>query len=754
MAILGNKDNKNGKKAPMGAAQMLRFRTGVIIAIILIVGFGASILRLGMLTTVQSAELQEAAVGQQLKDTEISAKRGTIYDVNGKVIAESASVWQVVMAPAYFEKDEQRVAAAQGLSRILGLEYDNVYKKTQGDSYYIVVKRRIESDQREQVLKLIEELEDKYDCGNVIQLIDDYKRYYPMNDLASCVIGFTGSDDQGLEGVEYKYDDYLAGTPGRIVTAKNSAGTDMPFQYEQAVEAEDGYNLTLTIDSTVQAICEKYMKQAIVDNGVMNRAVCVAMDVNTGAIIAMCTVGGYDLNDPYTLPKEQQDEIAALPEKEQDAAESKALAAMWRNKAVSDTYMPGSVFKMCTGSMAIEENVVDEKSSFVCGGAYTVAGETMACSNTAGHGVQNFQEAMINSCNPAFMQIGQLIGMKKFRAYYEGFGFADRTGIDLPGEGDDSFWPEETMNEVNLATASFGQNFKITPIQMITACSAVANGGYVLQPYVVSQITDSEGHIIKTNERIVKRQVISKETSDKLNEVLGAYTGITGSGYVAGYKTAGKTGTSEKIDVKKPISSFEKDYVASFCGYAPSDDPKIAMLVFLDTPSGGAYYGSQIAAPVFSSIMSEVLPYLEIKTDYSEEDLAYVNVSAGSYTGLDVESATSKVENDGFTAIVKGSGDKVVSQIPAVGSSLANAGSIVLYTDTESQSDKVEVPDLTGYSAGEVNIVASSYGLNASFVAAASSGVVSKSQDIPAGTQVSPGTIITVTFSSASSVNE
>ena len=742
---------KNSKKAAKGPNQRLRQRTAVLIILILVAGFGAAIARLGYLTIVQGSSLQEAAVGQQLKDTTIPAKRGTIYDANGKVLAESASVWQVVMAPIYFENDEQRKAAAEGLSEILGLDYDNVYEKTTQESYYVVVKRKIEVEARDKVLELIDKLSEEYDCGNVIQLLDDYKRYYPQNDLASCVIGFTGSDEQGLEGVEYQYDDYLSGTPGRIVTAKNARGTDMPFQYEQNVEAEDGNNIYLTIDETVQSICEKYMKQGIADNNVLNRGVCIAMDVNTGAILAMVTVDGYDLNDPYTLPKETQKKIDALAKDKQAQAESEALSAMWRNKAITDTYMPGSVFKMCTASMALEEGKVNDNSTFICGGSMVVSDKTIHCDALGGHGTQNFVQAICNSCNPAFIQMGQLIGMNKFCQYYQGFGFSQKTGIDLPGEADDNFWKEGTMTDVDLAVASFGQNFSITPIQMITACSAVANGGYVLQPYVVSKVTDSNGNVIKNVEKKVKRQVISKETSDKMNEILGYNTSTAGAtaGYVAGYKVAGKTGTSEKIG-SKFVSHFSEDYIASFCGYAPADDPQIAMLVFFDTPSGDAYYGSQVTSPVFINIMSEVLPYLEIKTEYTDSELEYVDVSAGDYTGMTVADAEAAAQNDGFTTTVKGEGDKVIAQIPPVSSKIPTGGNVVLYTDDTSKSETVTVPNLVGYSASEVNNVASAYGLNVSFSGASDTGVVSTSQDIAEGTSVSPGTVITVTFSSSS----
>jgi len=752
----GSKNNSK-KRAEKGPAQRLRQRTAILILLILVLGFGAAVLRLTYLTTVQSSELQESAVDLQLADTTVSAKRGTIYDANGNVLAESASVWQVVMSPVNFKNDKQRQAAAKGLSEIFDLEYNDVLDDTKQQSHYVVVKRRIESDEREKVLELIDTLKKDYSCSGVIQLLDDYKRYYPKNSLASSVIGFTGSDDQGLEGIEYEYDSYLSGTPGRIITAQNARGTDMPFRYEQNVESEDGNNVYLTIDETIQSICEKYMQKGVEDNNVLNKGVCIAMDVNTGAILAMVTTDGYDLNNPYELSAKDKKKIKSTAKSKQAEAESAALSNMWRNKAVADTYMPGSVFKMCVASAALEENLVNEKTSFTCTGSIEVEGETIHCSNIAGHGTQSFVEVISNSCNPAFIQIGQMLGAGKFRQYYQGFGFSDKTGIDLPGEAEDSFWKEGKMGGVDLAVASFGQNFTITPIQMITACAAVSNGGYVVQPHVVSKITDSKGNVIKTVDKKVKRQVISNDTSKKMNEYLEYNTERQGAaaGYISGYKVAGKTGTTEKRGVTKFESSFSEDYISSFCGYAPADDPQIAMLVFFDTPDGDAYYGSQVSSPVFINIMSEVLPYLDVKTSYTDEELGYVDASAGDYTGVSVDEAKTAVEADGFTATVKGNGSTVISQIPTVSSGLQKGGSIVLYTDSDSQSETVSVPSLIGLSPDEVNDVASAYGLNVSFSGATTSSGTSSSQNVEAGTSVSPGTVITVSFAdSSSTLNE
>ncbi len=748
--------NNGSKRSKKGVLQLLRMRTTMLILLILVIGFGAVSVRIGYLTLVQGTYLQEKAVEQQLVDTTVNSKRGTIYDAKGKVLAQSASVWKVVLAPAYLKTEEQRIYVAQNLAKILDLKYEDVYKKTKQKTYYVVLKRKIESDEREKILSLCDALNEKFDgLSNVITLFDDYRRYYPYNDLASSVIGFTGSDDQGLEGVEFKYDDYLTGTPGRIITARNANQTDMPFQYEQNVAAKDGNNITLTIDETVQSIAEKYMKKGITDNEVVNRGVCIIMNVNTGAIIAMVTVDGYDLNKPYDLSDADLAAIRALPEKKRAAAESAALGAMWRNKAVADTYYPGSVFKMCTASMALNEGVVNENSSFNCSGSVTIYDHTIHCHFHAGHGTQNLFQAIYNSCNPAFIDIGARVGADKFYKYYEAFGFSEPTGIDLPGESDDLFFNEDgSMSQTDLAVASFGQNFSITPIQMVTACSAIANGGKVLQPYVVQKITDSDGNVVKNTETTVKRQVISSAVSKKMCKFLEDNTtkGGVNNGYISGYRVGGKTGTSEKIGQSQ---SGYKDYIASFCGFAPADKPEVACLVFYDTPRGASYYGSQVSAPVFVNIMSEVLPYLEVQAEYDSGEKQYVDTITGSYSGLSVAKAEAAAKKDGFTVTVKGEGKKVISQMPSTATKIPVGGNVVLYTDKESEKATVNVPDMVGYSVSTVNDIAASAGLNISFSGVTTSAnAVSKSQSISAGEKVSEGTVITVEFSGGTVVND
>lgn len=731
-----------------GVKQTFEKRATRLLIFILVIGLGCAALRLGYLQLIQGSELQKRAVDQQLADTELSAKRGTIYDTNGKILAASASVWKVVLAPIYFDNDEERHIVAKGLSEILDVDEETIFKKAQQNNYYVEVKRQIESDTREKVLEFIDELAEEHEIYSTVYLLDDYKRYYPYGSLASSVIGFTGSDEQGLAGLEYQYEETLSGTPGRLVTAVDALGGEMPFEYSQNIAARDGNNLVLTIDETIQSIAEKYMLQGIETNKVYNRGVCIIMDVNTGAVKAMASVEGFDLNDPFTLSDEKEKELEKLPEADRANARYEALSNMWRNKAVSDTYYPGSVFKMCTASMALEEGLVSESSTFYCNGSYTVADQSISCHYHDGHGTQTLRESIKNSCNPALMQIGELLGIDLFNQYYDAFGFSEKTGIDLPGEADDIYFDRDTMGEVHLATASFGQNFAITPIQMVTAVASIANGGYLVQPHMVEQITDSKGNIINTTSTEVKRQVISEETADLVCDILeeNAVSGSAKNGYVAGYRVAGKTGTSEKkVDLN---DDGVDDYIASFCGFAPADDPQVVCLVFFDTPTGDNYYGSQVAAPVFAKIMAEVLPYLEVATQYTEEELEALDTTTDTYIGMSVTDAEAAAEGSGFTTWVKGDGDTVLAQMPEAGTKIPQGGNVVLYTDSESTSDTTTVPNLTGYTVSDVIYFASYYNLNVSISGmSTSSASLSYSQSIPEGSQVAPGTVITVTFS-------
>ncbi len=738
--------------ANVGSNRTIIGRSKKLLAGLLLAGFGLAIGRLFYFGVFMGDELQQKAYSQQLNDTTISAKRGTIYDTNGKTLAQSATVWQVILAPIYFQSDEQRTYVAQQLSEILDMDQNDIYEKTKEKNYYSVVKRQVETAEKEKVLKLLEELDEKYDLGNVIVLKEDYKRYYPYGDFASTILGFTGSDGTGLEGIEYQYNTYLTGSPGRVITAKNAGGTEMPFEYEQKIDAEDGNNIHLTIDENIQHIMEKYVQQGIKENVVKNRAVAIMMEVKTGAILGMAVEGGYDLNDPFTIANEEtQKEIDALPASEKSTAESEALSTQWRNKAIADTYYPGSVFKVITSCMGWSEGVVSDDSMYSCSGSYVPfeGVSPIHCHNTSGHGTQTYKQALCNSCNPAFMMIGKAVGTEKFWEYYQAFGFSEKTGIDLPGEQSSIFFGDsaEDIGPTDLAVASFGQGFAVTPIQMVTAISAVANGGKLMQPYVVKEITDSDGNVVETKTPVTKRQVISEDVAQKVIEAMeeNAISGSGKNGYVSGYRVAGKTGTSEKLIYN---SDGSQQYIASYCGFAPADDPQVCLLVYFDTPTGSSYYGSSVAAPVFANIMNEVLPYLNVEAEYTEEEIAQMDTTADNYVGMSISEAESAVQQGGYTAVVMGEGETVISQVPTAESRLPQQGTVVLYTDEESiKSDVVEVPDLTGMSVSDANYWASMYNLNISIVGSNADGEgISYSQDIKPGSKVKSGTVISVNF--------
>lgn len=745
--------------AKRGASAKLWRRSIIILLVILIAGFGTVSARLLTLQTVQAEDLQKRAVNQQLADTTISAKRGSIYDASGQVLAQSVSVWHIVLAPIYFKTDVQREYVAKGLSEILEVDYENLLEKTKQKSYYVSVKRKVSTETREKVLEFINKGKKDENInlsGQVIDTLEDYQRYYTYDNFAADVLGFTGSDGQGLAGLEYQYDKYLTGTSGRLVTAKNAAGTEMPFQYEQKVDAVDGYDLILTIDSTIQSIMEKYVRQAIEENKVANRGCAIMMNVKTGAILGLACEGSFNPNEPFVIADEKlAKEIEAIKdEDERGEAEYAALSRQWRNKAVSDTYYPGSVFKMITASAVLSEGLIEEDTRFTCTGYYSPfeGAAALGCHNHSGHGTQNLEEALCNSCNPAFMQMGNMLGKTKFYQYYAAFGFSEKTGIDFPGESDDRFFDQDgiegNMHPMDLAVASFGQNFAITPIQMITACAAIANGGELMQPYFVSQIVDSSGNVIKTTEPTVKRQVISEDVAKQICAMLeqNAIDGGATNGYVAGYRIGGKTGTSEKkIDENgNPC----EDYIASFCGIAPADDPEIALLVYFDTPQGDSYYGSAVAGPCFRNIMSEVLPYLGVEKKYTETEIDKLDTVTGSYAGYSLEEAQTAVSNDGLKCVVVGGGEKVIAQNPAANSTIPKDGTVVLYTDKESTQERTTVPDFTGCTMSQANELAAANNLNLCISGSlqAEGIAYAKYQDIAAGESVEKYSVVTVVF--------
>lgn len=747
-----------------GTTEKIKKKAMGVMAALVFVGFGAAAVSLFHWQILQGEELSAKAMEQSLRSTTLPAMRGTIYDATGtKVLAQSASVWTVVLEPAYLAHDESlRRTVAAGLAPILELDEAELYELT-GDagSYYTIVKRKVETDVRDKINSFLET--NKIDNG--VRLIDDYKRYYPYGTVAANVLGFTGSDNQGLEGLESYYESELSGSAGRLVAAKNGFGTDMPFEYEQVVNAEDGYDLVLTINETVQSILEKYLAEGIEKFKVKNGAVAVMMDVDTGGILGLAVQPTYDPNDYQTiLDKNLLAQIEALPEgEERDEAERLAQNTQWRNKAVSDTYYPGSVYKMCVGSMGLEEGLITEDSQFTCTGSIKMDGvdDPIHCWKHAGHGTTTFREGLCNSCNPWFMHIGELLTVPTFCKYRDAFGFTSKTGIDLPGESGSIYHDEEDMLPIDLAIESFGQNFSITPIQMITACAAVANGGYLVRPHVVDRVVDSRGNIVKSADTSYRRQVVSDKTSATIADIMkqNAAAGTARGGYVSGYRICGKTGTSEKVakhneDLREDPNA-QMTYIASYCGFAPAEDPKYALLVFFDEPdgdeNGGFTGGNAVAGPIFSAMMQELLPYLGVEVEYGEDEHDQRDMVTPTVVGMSITEAQAVLEEHGLKYSIVGDEEnwenQVIEQIPESGSAVPKGGTVVLYTSGYGMDEAlVEVPDFSREDLVNASYIAYVNGLQITVNGSRDEGTVVMMQAIPAGEKVKKGTVITLTF--------
>ncbi len=728
-----------------GVTISMRHRMIMVILFITIALFGPASVNLANIMLIDGEEYKAKAAAQQLSDTTLSAERGNIYDCNNELLATSATAWTVYVTPQDIESDEERKLIATGLSEILDLSYDKIYNQTGKKTYYEKIASRIEETKANKVRAFISENE----LGSIVGLDQTTKRYYPNNSLASTVLGFVGTDNQGLSGLESYYDEQLSGTDGRVLAAKNARGADMPFSYEKIIDAKKGNSLTLTIDKYIQYVAEKYLERAITENNVTNRGCVIVMNPNTGGIYAMATKPDYDPNTPFTItdPAVLQSLEELKGTDEYNSALSKAQQAQWRNKAISDTYEPGSVFKIVTGSAALEEGVVSQSNSFGCPGYIVIAGIRYQCHKHAGHGTQSLAKAFGNSCNPAFIQIGQSLGVNPFFKYFQSFGFTERTGIDLPGEtapvANQTYHDGASMTNIDLASESFGQGFNVTPIQLATAVCAAVNGGYLVQPHVVSKVTDSTGNVIKNLEVVQKHPVISNKTSSLVCELLEKVVS-EGSGknaYVAGYKVGGKTGTSQKL------ASEDKDArVSSFCGFAPTNNPQVVVLVVLDEPHGSNIYGGTIAAPVAGSILSEILPYLGVEPN-AESEVKDNTVATPDVMSKTVAEAKKEIEAKGLKVKIVGEGENVERQMPTAGQSLTKSGTVVLYTGTD-PSVMAAVPDFNGKTIAEVNAMANEAKLNVKFSGYVVSGssVVAYSQSIAAETSVEIGTVVTVSF--------
>lgn len=735
----------------------------ISIMMALIIAFsGVSGYRLIKIMIVDGEKYQSKASEQQLYDSLVTAPRGDIFDRNMQTLATSSSAWTVYITPNGIRKiDDEgdrelvRKTIAENLSEILDVEYDKVYEYTDKNSYYVVVKKKIEKSVADKVREFI--ADKRYEDLELVKYIgldETTKRYYPNDSLASVVLGFVGSDDQGLAGIESYYDNTLTGIAGRVVAAKNAAGTDMPMTYERVEEAIKGKSLVLTIDSYVQYTAEKYLQMAIDENKIAERGAAVVMNVNTGAIIAMAVKGDFNPNEPFTLSAEDLKKIEeTTDEKEKDKLENELMNRQWRNKAVSDTYEPGSVFKLITAAAAIEENLINKNSTFYCNGSANVAGQHYNCHKLQGHGTQSLAMAISNSCNPAFITIGQFVGVDTFSKYFQAFGFGEKTGIDLPGEAYSTYHKKENMGPVELSSSSFGQTFNVTPIQLMTAISACVNGGYLVQPHLVEKTIDANGKVEKLDNERYKRQVISKETSKMMCELMQfvAENGAKNS-LVAGYKVGAKTGTSQKVS-KIQATGDHYLYIGSCVSVAPAVNPEIAVLVMLDEPKGDKYYGGIISAPVNSRIMSDVLPYLGYEASYSEDELKKLSITVPETVGMPIADAKTKISNGKLQYQVIGSGETVLRQLPEAGNQVINGGLVILYTD-ETNEKTVTVPNLIGLTATEANKIAASSGINIEFSGnTTSSGLKSYRQSIEPGQSVDAGSIVTVYFRDETTVD-
>ena len=748
--------------------RMMLRRTLFLLSVCGAAAFVVLAARLYYLQIVRHDELEARAIAQQVRETTVSAPRGTIYDAKGEVLAMSAGVDTIYLSPAEIaQNNEDAGAIAAGLAEILGLDYDAVYAKTQNTrSWYEVVARKVEED----VATAVREFKEEGGYTG-IKLEADTKRYYPNGSLAAHVIGFVGTDNTGLGGIEAKYDKVLSGTNGYVMRSTTAAGTDMLYtSWEDYFDAVPGSDMVLTIDAGIQYYVEKHLAQAVEDYDIQNGAAAICMEVDTGAILAMASLGNFDLNDYQTISGEAMAEIDAAASGDAERAELIAAAQQlqWRNKAISDTYEPGSTFKIITLAMALEEGVVDMNSSFYCGGSTSVLGRNtpVRCWKSGGHGSQTLTQAVQHSCNVAFVNIGQRIGEERFYDYAEAFGFFERTGdssaqltgttgIDLGGESGSIWWSEDVFcnpeNLSQLAAASFGQTFNITPLQLITAVSACVNGGYLMQPYLVQSTTSPDGTVTEHDSTPV-RQVISEETSAKvrhiLEQVVGDSTEGTGrNAYVAGYRIGGKTGTSTKTTEE---IAGNKEYIVSFIGFAPADDPQIALLVLLDNPSSesGIYVsGGQMAAPVVGKMMADILPYLGLEPEYSDSELQTMDRAVPDVMGLSIAEAQSKLAESGLSCRVIGSGGAVTSQLPAANSVIASGSEVLLYADA-APTGGGSVPNLNGMTYSQAREALAAMGLfigSDSSVTDADNQLVS-GQDIRAGTSAQAGTVITVTL--------
>ena len=776
--LRGNTDKSKKKKtkAEVSATVRMRNRTNKGVLGLMTVFCAAVIVRLFVVSVVDNSKYEGMANNYHFGTMTLSANRGAIYDANGTALAWSATVYNIYIDPTLYREemksiedandkkksaaeeenetadnlvdvDQLKTSITNFLSEKLGLKTEEVEASFEKDGRYYVLQTQVEKNVTDEITAYFEKLNLSF-----IGTEATTRRYYPQNELAAAVIGFTNGDGDGQYGLEYQYDDYLSGVDGRVISAQAANGEEMPYRYSTTYDAEDGDSLYLTLDTTIQYYLEKSLAEMVEKFEVKERACGVIMNPKTGAVYAMATYPTFDLNNPSEIyDTKTAQELAALPESEYSTAYATARETQWKNKVISEISYPGSTFKIVTTADAFEENLINmETDSFYCSGQVQVADATIRCSNTAGHGAQTFTQALTNSCNPAFIEIGQRIGIDKFSYYFEGFGLAEKTGIDLPGEAVSYSVTGDDMTIVDLASAAYGQCNKVTAMELVTAYSAAINGGYMVTPHVVDHVVDSNGNIVLQNETEVKRQIVSEETSDIVREQLEAVVNNNPShnAYIQGYRIGGKSGTAEKLDTS---TADDRQHVASYCCFAPADDPEVIMLIMADEPNMEiGYYGSQVVVPYARDIMEEILPAMGFYPEYSDGEDTDSTVTVPYLQSADITSAESTLAQLGLTYEVVGDGTTVASQSPSTGTSVTKGGKVILYTEVGGNSgDTIEVPNLVGMTAAEVNETMTYYDLNYAIVgsSASESGALVQYQSEEAGTVVPRGTAITLTLS-------
>ena len=736
-----NRKNENVRRAN----RIIQTRSFVLMILMGVVMFVLLFFRLFDLQITRHEELQGKAVNQQTRRTVVTANRGTIYDAGGNILAISSSAETIILSPLEIDNavnDTEnpvswtKESLAAGLAEILGKDTSAIRKRMDNvKSQYEVIQLRADEDTAAKVRSYVDE---NKIAG--VHLVADTKRYYPYGSLAAQVIGFVGDENTGLYGLEAYYEKELEGQSGLVISSKDQAENDMLYTYEQYFAAKNGSDLTLTLDTTIQYYLEKGIESMVDKFSAANGASGIVMDAKTGGILAMASYPNYDLNDFLTVSDQTLQE--RIERGESTVADMQLL--QWRNKALNDTYEPGSTFKILTLSAALEEGVVDKTTTVNCGGSVNISGYTIHCSNKNGHGLQTLVQSVGNSCNPAFINYGLRIGSEKFYEYMRSFGLMNTTGIDLGGEAVGVFAADSSFTQLDLACYAFGQNFTVTPLALIAAQAACVNGGYLHTPYLVERITDSDGNVTYRHDDTPVRQVISEQTSDTVRECLEyvVASGTGKNGQVAGYRIGGKTGTADKGQTG--------DVVVSFLCFAPADDPQVIMLITMDTPSRatGTYVsGGNMVAPTASTVMAEILPYLGVEPSYSAEELLGMDTTVPNVIGMSVEEAKAKLKDRALSYKIVGDGETITDQTPAGGAIIPGKSSVILYAGEEKSTGKCVVPHLIGKTPSEANTTATAAGLLIRFsgtTGSESSSVRVLSQSIDEGTEVEAGTVITV----------